>query len=539
MNGSLSNFTKQLFKKVKDFFDTRRLKHITFAGEDLFLPEREDDPLKRFKQIIFIQSSYLTIIFLITIGVYEWFLGLKIAALVNLAVVFINLLIMFHLKIGGKIYVISSIHIFLLWMSITFLILQTTGINSNMLVWYVLVITMAFEYLDDRFSIVVWLLIIFLSIFGIYFMSKYGYLLSEEKLPSNYELYLVVIFILFFTALLFVYISEKNLYQRQLLIKKADLETKTHELMLTLDELQKQNERIRFLNDKLEDKQMLVEHQISVLKTLMKSRDHALKQLSQKNKIINQYLHDIDDSLKYAEILQKMFLTDEQILKDYFTSFFIIHEQKQHVGGDFYYIKPIKQNQIFVALGDATGHGPAGAILSTIALQYLIDVFSKEIYTPARVLSILRKKIITQLSNFASKHSLHFGIEIAAILYDKNQKTILFAGLGRPIIILKKDILLEFISSNHSIIAQEQNEPVKEIKIKLDTHDKIFLFSDGYYSQLNPEFKKFSKKSFKKLLERIALQPLFTQKQIIEYTLHDWQENAEMTDDITIIGLQV
>ncbi len=537
--GSFSSFFTKIFETLKNFFDTKHFKHITFWGEKLFLPVREDDPLKRFKQIIFIQSSYLTILFFTVIGIYEFTLGLRISPLVSAGVIVINFLLMIYLKTGGKIYTLASIHIFLIWMVISFLVLESGGINSNMLVWYILVITMAFEYLDDRFGIGIWLLIVFISVVAIYFLTIRGHLFGGNHLPINYELILVLLFMFFYTLILFVYVSEKNLYQRQLLIKKSDLEARTQELMSTMEELQYQNQQIKFLNEKLEDKQMLIEHQVSVLKSLMKSRDEALNALATKNSVIQSYLQDLNDSLKYAEILQRMFLTDETVLGNYFSSYFIMHEQKQHVGGDFYFIKPVDEKRIFLVLGDATGHGPAGAILGTIAMQYLNDLFRTGLTKPAEILSALRDKVLTQFSHFTSRRNFYFGIEIAAVLFDKDEKTLWFAGLGRPIIIVKDKILLEFIPVNPSIMANQGQEPVNEIKIKLETADKVYMFSDGYYSQLNPQYKKYSKKAFKELLENIALQPLFTQKQILEFNLQEWRKDTELTDDLTILAVQV
>ncbi len=524
---------------MKNFLDTKSFKHIQFLGERFFLPPREDDPFQRFKQIIFIQSSYLTILFLIAIGVYEYLIGLRVSPLVSAGVIFLNLILMLYLRTGGKIYTLSSIHIFLVWLAVTFLVLETGGIDSHILVWYILVITMAFEYLDDRFGIGVWLLIVFLTVVGISVLTKNDVLLTRVSLPTSYEQVLVILFMFFYTAILFVYISEKNLYQRQLLIKKTDLETKTHELMHTMDELQNQNEMIRLLNEKLEDKQMLIEHQVSVLKSLMKSRAESLNVLAKKNAVISRYLEDLNDSLKYAEILQRLFLTDESVLKFYFSSFFVIHKQKQHVGGDFYFIRPMDESKIFVVVGDATGHGPAGAILGTIAMQYLNDISRKDMIYPAQILSELRDKITRQFSYFNDRRRFYFGIEIAALLYDRNKKQVWFAGLGRPIIILHKDSPLEFIPANHSIMLNQEEREIAQIKIQLEDYDKVYMFSDGYYSQLNQEYKKFSKKAFKELLENIALQPLFAQKEILQFNLEEWQAEAEQTDDITLIALQV
>ena len=81
----------------------------------------------------------------------------------------------------------------------------------------------------------------------------------------------------------------------------------------------------------------------------------------------------IYDSLNYAKIIQESILPDVNIFQEFFESQFFLYKPKDIVSGDFYWASK-KEDQLFFALCDCTGHGVPGSLLSMIgydALNYI------------------------------------------------------------------------------------------------------------------------------------------------------------------------
>ncbi len=529
---------KKIIQEMRDFFNPKKLKHLKFFGEDFFLPPREDDLLLRFKEIILVQSSYITFFSFILLGIYEYSINMPLAALISFSLAVFNVIILFYLKFNRKYWVVASMHIFLVWLKVTFLILETGGIDSNMLLWYILVITLAFEYIDDRLGVGLWLLIVGLTLAGVSYLSSKNILFSVEELPLHYEITFNILFLFIFTAILFVYVSEKNLYQKELEAQGAKLDARAHEYELALDELNMQNEQIITLNERLEDKQRLIMHQVEVLRNLMKARTEAIVYINKQKSIIQGYLNELEEGNKYAAVLQHLFLSDYSLLEDYFSRYFVFNRQKYAVGGDFYFVRPIDKDKIFVFLGDATGHASAGAILGSIVTILLGKYIDQNIYMPDEVLNLLQKEIKDLFEN-TENEKIYYGIRSFALLHDKKSQSLKYASAGGSAFIFKENMIEEIKDRSTIIASFFPPRPVQLFNIELNDGDKIILFTDGYYSQLNPEYKKFSKKRFRELWTRIGTQPIFVQREILQFELEKWKKDMEQTDDITIIALQI
>jgi serine phosphatase RsbU (regulator of sigma subunit) len=148
-------------------------------------------------------------------------------------------------------------------------------------------------------------------------------------------------------------------------------------------------------------------------------------------------------------------------------------------------------------------------------------------------------------------------MDISLISINLNTLELQFAGANNPIYIIKKS---EVEESTHEKKERLENEfTLLELKpdkmpigfhenmaaftlqtIKLNKHDKIFLFSDGYADQFGgPKGKKFMYKQFKELLIYNSNQNMGEIKSILEQTIKEWMKKIEQVDDITVMGIEV
>ncbi len=271
-------------------------------------------------------------------------------------------------------------------------------------------------------------------------------------------------------------------------------------------------------------------------KTLREKEVNARLVLKQKNVLSSRY-KDIEDSLKYAERIQRAMLTKPGDFDKMFSDSFILQKPKDIVGGDFYWGKKIG-NLIFLAAVDCTGHGVPGAFMSLIGLELFRQVISvKKIYTPAKVLDEMNVGFDEVFDNMDV--SLRDGMDLALCVINTKTSKLEYAGAFNPLYLVRNKEIIEIKGDNIMVGPDNgfERSGFKNHEVQLEPQDKIYMFSDGYADQFGgPEGKKFKYRRFRHLLLSICDQPLRAQRDILDRSMNDWRGNIEQVDDILVIG---
>jgi len=254
-------------------------------------------------------------------------------------------------------------------------------------------------------------------------------------------------------------------------------------------------------------------------------------QLEEKNK-------EITDSINYAQHIQKAILPSQEFISNHLADSFIIYIPKSIVSGDFYWMQE-KNEQLFFAVGDCTGHGVPGAMLSVIAQNILNRiVFSLDLLTPSLMLdkaSELMEMTLTQGGG-----QMRDGMDIALCSFNKKTMVLEYAGANNPLYIISNDELKEFKANKEPIGKFETKVPFVNNKIQLQKEDAVYLFSDGFADQFGgPNEKKFKYKTLKELLLSIHQTSTAEQKKSIIAAFEKWKGNIEQVDDVCLMGLKV
>ncbi|OFY62841.1 MAG: hypothetical protein A3H98_09735 [Bacteroidetes bacterium RIFCSPLOWO2_02_FULL_36_8] len=149
------------------------------------------------------------------------------------------------------------------------------------------------------------------------------------------------------------------------------------------------------------------------LENMVQQRTSALeatnKILSDQKRIIQQKNTDITDSINYAHHIQKAILPETDVLEKYFAESFIYYQPKAIVSGDFYWFSQLNvngQNRFIISVGDCTGHGVPGALMSMIGNTLLNEIIvTNKVVNPSQILMELNnsiKKILKQEITFTS-----------------------------------------------------------------------------------------------------------------------------------------
>ena len=249
------------------------------------------------------------------------------------------------------------------------------------------------------------------------------------------------------------------------------------------------------------------------------------------------------DSLKYASIIQNGILPKKRHFQRTFDDFFVLYKPLSYVSGDFYWIAENEKYK-YIAVGDCTGHGVAGALLSMLSisdLNYL--VLNKKLSDPSDILKAFDKKLIeTFVSEEDNDIFQNDWVDLAFVRIEKQSNLLTFCGARRKLLIVSKNKSL-IINGNRYPIGGWQIEDHRSFDVfysQLNKGDIIYLGSDGYQDQIGgiKDKKIGSKRLHNMLIENSAFN-CSKQREILSNTLDDWTKTADQIDDICILGIRI
>jgi ligand-binding sensor domain-containing protein/serine phosphatase RsbU (regulator of sigma subunit) len=278
---------------------------------------------------------------------------------------------------------------------------------------------------------------------------------------------------------------------------------------------------------------------------VLRERDIIAKRVERQKELLSKRNKSIEDSLNYAQRIQKAMLPTSRAFKSLLPESFILHKPKDIVSGDFYWISEFK-GKIYFAAVDCTGHGVPGAFMSIIGFELFRKIVNMQhIPDPAEILHALNANL-EEIFGKDTDVPLRDGMDLAFCVLDKKSNIIQYAGAFNPLYIVRNNKLIEVKGQRFSIGANvdfdEFNGNPKVFnshEIQLERNDMIYIFSDGYADQFGgPEGKKFKYRRFRHLLLTIHKLPLEKQKQYLDESIEDWRGSFEQIDDILVIGIK-
>lgn len=268
-----------------------------------------------------------------------------------------------------------------------------------------------------------------------------------------------------------------------------------------------------------------------------------LKKLQEELKISKQKLintnKNITDSINYAKHIQDALIVQIEILQKLFTNSFIFQKPKDIVSGDFVWAFQNK-NVTYLAVGDCTGHGVPGAMLSIFIISLLNQIVNHyEDETPADILEKLDKLMKKYLSQYSEQ--IKDSAEISLIRYNTINQNLLYSGAKRPLIHIRNGILTNYKGAKYVLGNDERrNELVENTEINIQKNDMLYMFSDGFADQFGGEKNtKFSTKRLLELLQDISSLNIDEQYEKIKSIYIKWKGQNSQIDDIEILGIRI
>lgn len=239
----------------------------------------------------------------------------------------------------------------------------------------------------------------------------------------------------------------------------------------------------------------------------------------------------IEDELAIARNIQQSLLPSEQTVKSSKTiNIKGLQIPAKYVGGDLfdYYVR---DNKLLFCIGDVSGKGVPAALLMAIS-HSLFRTISSHNERPEIMMEALNNAISE------NNPDIMFITMFLGIM-DLTTGTISYCNAGHNPPIVIKDGHAEYLDSEPSLLlGVELSAKYTAHELTLAHGDTLFLYTDGLTEAENTEHETFGEK---RALETAALFGTLTAEQQIEQmhqAVDQFVNNAEQSDDLTMLAIQ-
>lgn len=420
-------------------------------------------------------------------------------------------------KITYNIAIFSSL---LLYSIITYIFFKTK--NTNFGTWALVIFTFLFEFVVLIFIstygyialfvyplIAIFLLgikkgsvVAILLIICVYIFSKIPISFGLRYALSDYFFMRVVAGYLFIALITILLKAIENKSKKDYLI----LQKKSENYLKNIETF---NEQLKTSHNKLMVKQM------------------ALEEISQ----------EYSDSTDYAKIIQQKLMPNQDVMDNLLNHYFLIFIPYSKISGDFYYVNKINDVLIF-GVGDCTGHGIPGALLSVLSITLLHDIVQRrEANSPSYILELMRNRIKSIMSYFGKK-DLH-GLDLNLCAIDTKSNILQYAGANIPLYFSRNNEIIFYDAVKSPLGYYFSDLAFVDNEILLQNNDILFITSDGFYDQLGGENRKrITKKGFINLLREFSVFSFEQQKELLEAHFNHWKGESKQLDDVTVLAVK-
>jgi serine phosphatase RsbU (regulator of sigma subunit) len=248
------------------------------------------------------------------------------------------------------------------------------------------------------------------------------------------------------------------------------------------------------------------------------------------------------NSLIYAQKIQTGLLPKKRHLDAISHDYFVYYQPKEFVGGDFYWTSK-RDNIVYIALADCTGHGTSGAMLSVLGISLLNYVVSKNYTQTGTMLNEIDKKWIETFRSESNERQFdNDWMEITLCSLDIDTREFQYSCAGGEFLKSKQGELNLFKGNKYPIGGWqiEEDRHFETFHLTLEKEETIYLYSDGVKHQFDTiKGKKFSRERLVNLLSNIDHLTLEEQKDFFIDVFGKWKSTGPATDDITFVGFRL
>ncbi len=284
-------------------------------------------------------------------------------------------------------------------------------------------------------------------------------------------------------------------------------------------------------------------HKWNCVQYMQQRLDEQTEELRKKNE-------DNLGGLRYASKIQRRLLPNEQEMKLAFAEYHLRWLPKDIVGGDLYWVKSFHDG-VLVCVGDCTGHGTPGALLTMLVISALEAVVKEENHKDIKAVvcgvdKYLAKSMDVQptqrdANNWIKSTQINDGVDFALIYLSHKGSADLFSAGGVRVLVSRENTVERYkgqrVHLGDGMLAS--NEKLRVHHIEQDKGCRYFLVTDGLSDQIGEDSRlPFGYKRTETLIKEHHDKPLSEVFDMVlqAFTTHKGAE--EQRDDITLLAFQ-
>jgi PAS domain S-box-containing protein len=199
------------------------------------------------------------------------------------------------------------------------------------------------------------------------------------------------------------------------------------------------------------------------------------------------------------------------------------------VGGDFYAIRKLAENQYGVILADVMGHGIAAA-LYTMHLSSLWQRHWSRLTAPTEFMACMNEDLMSVVQRDES-----FATACAGVL-DFEDGYFRFAGAGcPPVLVMHKDGTHEAVENPGLPLGIVEGADYEETLVELRRGDGLLLFSDGAFEIRNADDKLLGVDGVVRILREQGYPGKRLSMESLEEELLKYSSGIRLEDDLTVL----
>ena len=335
--------------------------------------------------------------------------------------------------------------------------------------------------------------------------------LREEATLRKYGYGIIGLFLFVLAIIIFSFI-QKQRDNKKLHKQQSEIQEKNKQLLLGEKELRRNMKQLQLTQEVLEEQKLQLEI------------EHRKTQ----------------ESIHYAKRIQFSILPSDQQRKVIVPESFVIYRPKDIVSGDFYWISKSGSKTI-TSVVDCTGHGVPGSLVSLIGNNLLNEAINEHRLTaPAKILDYLDVKVRVKLKQDegSNRDGMDLGLCVLEELINDSYK-LTYGGAKNTLFIVSNGELVTLKGDRKSIGGHKDNFSFTQQEILLRKGDCLYLTTDGFIDQANPERERFGSKRLRTLISEVHHRSMDEQGRLFEASLDDHRQNTEQRDDINLIGIRI
>ncbi|HRR07414.1 MAG TPA: SpoIIE family protein phosphatase [Rhodothermales bacterium] len=240
----------------------------------------------------------------------------------------------------------------------------------------------------------------------------------------------------------------------------------------------------------------------------------------------------LEEEMRLASNIQRRLLPQKLPSIPYW-SVDVWSQPARHVGGDFFDVRPLDEHRFLIAIADVTGKGiPAALLMSHLQAGIQFQLATHALSDLAQATAMLNA-VITDNTDSDKFITFFWGI------LDLRDQTFVFVNAGHdaPVWFRTGREVLR-LETGGPLLGVLKHVPYEQGRIRLQSGDRLFFFTDGLSEALNPNHEEMGVQRLVQTLVAVHTPHAAKTLSMIKDEVLQWTDTAPQSDDRTAIVLQ-